>query len=346
MKMLLLPFLFCLQIACTSSVELQHKTIPSTLGTALVRDTTFWAEAKMTDGVDAVDSLNLSTAYEWWIEGRRLQEEEDRMITFEQMQEKHSFQSFKDSYVLSKKYAIDATHRLVILGMEYADNYFEVLLLTKDSTNNSWWLSDATGCYTRYVLREQQILFDSTTRLLFLIIGDFHSDMGDADSRMIYQVEGNQLQEAGYIHDSGFFDLDLEWSAVDSTVGSCELSGLYSYRSDWTIVDRRTLELKYELEVLLTHKAPYPWPDADTIHLDGFTVFYTWQDSLQAFVFDETQSLGISQQVLENRQIGSWDDLLLEELMVGMRQNTGANYYSIPCIREALATRKMPQQVY
>ena len=331
MKIFLLPLLLCLQMACTFSSTPQNKIISPA----------FWADSL----VNQLDSVLLDKGYEWWLEGKRQTEYGDT-VTLEEVQQTYSFQNFKDKHVFSKRYEVDALHQLIVLGMAYGDNAFEVLLLTKEEANARWWLSGALTCYTRFVLEERHLWFDVSTGLLLLSIGDFYSDRGDANTRMIYQVEDDRLIEAGSVDYSGFFDLELEWDAADDTTAPCAVGGLYFYHSDWRIINKETLVLDYIPQVLLTNEAPYPWPDADTILLDTFTVVYTWQDSLQAFGVDEKQSPTISTGVLENRQNGDWDRLFLNDLLQCMRKDTSAMYYQQPCVQAALLDERLPRQVY
>lgn len=297
----------------------------------MVTDTVFWEDSW--DNITEDSSL-LKLAFEYWKKEGKYEVEEQ------------SFQEFSHSISLLKSYPLGANTLLLIIGMPSDDNVFELLVLDKDTTTNQWWVADEVSYYTRYVLKEHQVNFDTTTGLILLTVGEFHSSEGDASSKILLKVLYNKFQEVGNIFEDGFFDFYLEWESKNSRDKPCEIDGLFSYHSDWTVVDKNTLHLTYHLEVLFTHQEPYPWPDADTILLDTFFIVYTWQDSAQAFAFNSQQTVGIQEQAFENFQYGHLSENLKELLLQKMRVNTRANYFTVPCIEAALRERKMPKQVY
>lgn len=156
------------------------------------------------------------------------------------------YSEFEGYYRFTSVKEISAKQKIIVLGMEYDENRFEVFLLDKEETS-LWELQTLESIDTRYVIQASDVKYDSINKLLHLVVEQAWSSNGDLAVELFYQITKDTMKQVLERSASGGEEVDIAVHSQDD----CNMELVVNFRSDLDKVSKNELQFLYQYELLL-----------------------------------------------------------------------------------------------
>jgi hypothetical protein len=183
-------------------------------------------------------------------------------VTFNDFQDYHEFTWVKE---------ISAKQKVVVLGMEYEDNMFELLLLNQNE-NAAWELKAYERIDTRFLIEASDVQYDSINNLLHLVVEQTWSSNGDLDFELFYQITADTLLQVLERNASGGQELEMAVHIEDN----CNLDVVVNFNSEVEKLSKNKLQFLYKYEMLLYSTCDGPKEIKDTILKGSERITYVY----------------------------------------------------------------------
>lgn len=197
-----------------------------------------------------------------------------------------SFSKFKNYFEFCTVKDIHKNQKLIILGMGYDDNAYELYLINKNLQNLKWELKAFSRDYTRLVINEKHVKYDSLNKLVCYDIDPASFSNGDLSNGMYYKLNSDTILNVLITNSSGGEDHEIAYWKRDS----CNLDISTNFNSELITLSTLIIKFAYKYEIYVLSECDIKKDNPDVFLIGNDTIDYTWNDTLNAY-FPKWESL-------------------------------------------------------
>ena len=206
--------------------------------------------------------------------------------------------SFQRDFQFAKEIMVNKKQKLLVLGLAYEENAYELLLLNRVSQD--WQLQAYQQEPTRLVIAASDLFWAAAAQVLYFTVEQTWSSDGDLSYGVFYQVSDNTLQEVLRINSSGGQDMDF---SLEDETNCGDISTSFSAQIDSATAHRFYLTYSYEARFAYGCQEEVQ----DTLLTGSTPMVYYWEAEEARFLPDWKSLSGLDS--LQFASITDWDEL-------------------------------------
>ena len=252
-KIILFSSLFFLVTSCFNETKI-------TKGTAPLIDSLEYVSNEIIENLSSGDNcLNMYSSFKLF----------ESLIKRNEIEEMSYFE-FTKRYLFTKVQNVINDQKLIIIGMDNDDNTYDMFLVHRTADKLKWEIQSMSREYTRLVINQDEIQYDSLNRIVNFEVEQVWSSDGDLTYNLFYKIFKDTMIQVLHLNSSGGQDIQI----LDINVDDCMIDFLTYFNSRVLLISEDTLKFEYDFEVYSEVTCENQKNQKDTFLVSKDTIWY------------------------------------------------------------------------